>query len=435
MRRELQPPPRWLGACAIALGFALLAWMLRAYAGYPACNYDEAHWLAIARTVDEGVDWPVSGPAFLYLIRTLANGSGLGYPAMFNAAGVGGVLAAILALLWGYRRLAPTGAGMVLAALALSSYFWAPLLEARPQQWGQVLVLCGALGCWLWLQRRGGWFWFLLLPVTALTHILSHAILLWLCSVLVLADYFEGKPFTRRQAAAGLALLSSLAVYLWPEGPYSAMLFDIVHVHLRRMLGFIPALGAAALAACMLVAVLRRRWHWRAEWSQSAGHLLLRHRAAAHACALLLIAAALALQAWLLPAHAWQPYGGSAWRFLLFQSGNLLFAAFFALGVPPFITLLLEGRGEPLMGRFLVWCLLAFGILGTAAIIASAWLLDTNWFLRLLNYGLLFAGPIAAMGIAQAMASPRAAWPILLIPLGCLASLLFTVRPLGILGC
>ena len=62
-------------------------------------------------------------------------------------------------------------------------------------------------------------------------------------------------------------------------------------------------------------------------------------------------------------------------------------------------------------------------------------MLDTNWLLRLLNYAILFAAPIAALSLQNSRTLQR--WPalyVLAIPLF-LLSICQAVRPVGYLGC
>ncbi|GAB2479607.1 hypothetical protein GCM10027082_33150 [Comamonas humi] len=433
---NLRPSHRacWPGL-ATALAFALLALALRSWGSYPICHNDEVNWIGIARQLDQGQPWPVSGPAFIQAVRELAWQLQTSHAQAISLIGIGGVFVAVLLLLWGYRRLALAGTAATLAMLALSSYFWAPLLEARPQQWGQILVFCGTICCWLWLHRRGGTAFFLVLPLIAFTHILSHAILLWLCSVLVLADYAENRPLTRRHLAVLLALLFSLLTYLWPGGPYAVMLQDVEQNHLHRLLVWAPQIGGALLLAGLIAIGVQRQWHWRPAWSQALARTMLQRKTAARLSALAIILTALALQAILLPTAAWRPYGGSVWLFIWCQTGNVLFAAFFVLGLHHFIQGLLAQELDPLMGRLLVWVLVALGALSLVAVVASWWLLDTNWFLRVLNYGLLFAAIVAALGLQRLRITRAAPLAYALLPLGCLASLVFVLRPPWLLGC
>ncbi len=116
-------------ALAVALDFAMPAWALRAWGGYPICHNDEKNWIGIARQLDAGVHWPVFGPAFIHTVRGLSRQWQVSHAQAMSLLGVACVFLSMLSLLWGYRKFAPASAAAVLAGLCLSSYFWAPLME------------------------------------------------------------------------------------------------------------------------------------------------------------------------------------------------------------------------------------------------------------------------------------------------------------------
>ena len=427
--------PIYLASLAIGLVFAVMAWVMRTYGRYPICHNDEINWIDIARQLDGGVRWPVSGPAFIEVVRLLAEEAQIKYAQSLASLGIGGVFLSIFVLFWGYRQFAHSTPGMVLAALALSSYFWAPLIESRPQQWGQMLVFAGVICAWLWLHRRGGWWYFFIVPCIAVTHILSHAILIFLCTVLVLADFMERRPVTLRHLTVLLTLFFSLGIYLLPQGPYAAMLADLEHAQFkplltgRRYLLVLPVLLGIGLVVGL------RHFQWRSSWTDAISHTLERQRTALALSLLCILFTTLSMQAYLLPAEAWLPYKGSWWRFVLVQSGNLMFAAFFVLGIFGLVSGIRSGVFHPSMGRLLILLLIALGLLSSLAIGASWWMLHTNWFLRVLNYGIFFAAIVSAIGIQTSTQRwPRyARWSLL--GLGTLASVIAVVRPPEILGC
>ena len=180
---------------------------------------------------------------------------------------------------------------------------------------------------------------------------------------------------------------------------------------------------------------MQRRWHWRSNWADAVAASLERRRTAVGLGLLCIVFTALAIQAYLLPAQAWLPYGGSWLRFVFFQLGNLMFAGFFVVGIYGLVDGLRAGRFDPVMGRLAVWVLIALGVMALLCIAASWWLLDTNWFLRVLNYGIFFAAIVTAMGIGSA----TKAWPAwatyALLGIGAVISILAVVRPPQWLGC
>ena len=71
-----------------------------------------------------------------------------------------------------------------------------------------------------------------------------------------------------------------------------------------------------------------------------------------------------------------------------------------------------------------------------AALAGSFWALDTNWFLRLVNYGVLFAAPVAGVGLVRALQWLRPAWAAWTgVGLATIVSVLSVVRPPALLGC
>lgn len=426
-------PLRLWRSGSLAAVFIATAWALRRWGGYPRCRNDELNWIDIAVALDRDEPWPVSGPAFIHFVRALSGYLDFDYEQTFALMGVAGVVFAIAVLLLVYQVIAAGRMPLVLGCLALSTYFWAPLLEARPQQWGQVLVLCSGLCCWLWLhRRRGGVLLFVLLPILAITHILSHAIALWLCGILVLV---AGRSPGHRRIAVLAALGISTAVYFVPGGPYAHMLRDVYDNHARRALDLLPQAGAALVAAALALALLAASLVRLNAWA-SLLQISWRHERLAIAGMALTLTVALALQAQLLPSQAWQPYGGSVWLFLSAQIGNLLYTVLVLMGLRPLMSGGVQGPIHPLMGRWMTWALVAFGMLCAAAVTVSLWLLDTNWLLRVLNYGVLFAAVPAALGLERANAALGR--PVLLGAIGAAGvgtSLLFVWRHPAVYAC
>ena len=426
---------RVLSLLAWAALFALLACAMRMLLNYPLCVNDEKNWIGIAQQLDQGVAWPVSGPAFVNTLRQAAWVTGSSHAEVMPWMGVCGVFIVVGGLSWGYYRLGLKTLVPVFATLALSSYFWAPLLEARPQQWGQLAVFLGTISAWRWLQHRGGLAFFVALPAVAFTHILSHAVLVFLCLVLVATHGIAQRRWSLRHLAIALLCIASFAVYAWPGGPYTDMLRDLRQAHFRHWPLSLPASLALLVAVAAVAWASRRWWHGDIRWPAAALAGLLRHQRAAGWSLCIAALLVLTMQAYLLPPEAWAPYGGSWIRFLLFQSGNLLLAGFLLVGAGRWLGGFHQQRIDPGMARFLVCVLAGIALLGLLAVAASWWLLDTNWMLRVLNYGIFFAAAPAALGMEHVTRH----WPRwrrgLLLGAGMAASVLAVVRPPMLLGC
>ena len=409
----------WLGDVALAALFTCLAWALRHWGGYPMCPGDEASWLQIAGELDRGRAWPVSGPGYMAAVQALAHRLEQPTAAAIPLWGIASVFGVLLTLLRVYRQLGPMPPWLACAGLALSSYFLAPVFESRPQQWGQALVLLGAWLCWRWLHAsKGAWVFFAVLALTAVLHILSHAILVWVCMALLIGDALLGqaRAHGRRHVATWLALLLSMGVYLLPGGPYAHMLRDIQQHHMGK-LGASPLIHLLMISMGMVVLSLI----YRANWTNTLNKLkhkvqsIARHPTGCMLALALVLVMALTGQAALLPPEAWRPYGGSPAAFVLFQAGNLATAWCFMAGLLVSIRAASafnlgphSPRLAPLSAQFLAIALLALAVLAGVVILASLWLLHTNWLLRLISYGLLFAAPIVALGMQHI----ARAWPV-----------------------
>lgn len=426
---------RVLSLLAWAALFALLACVMRVLLDYPLCVNDEKNWIGIAQQLDRGVAWPVSGPAFVNTLRQAAWYTDSSHAQVMPWMGVCGVFIVVGGLSWGYYRLGLKTLVPVFATLALSSYFWAPLLEARPQQWGQLAVFLGTISAWRWLQHRGGLAFFVALPAVAFTHILSHAVLVFLCLVLVVAHSMAQRRWTLRHLVVALLAIASFAVYAWPGGPYTDMLRDLRQAHFQHWPLSLPMSLAALALAAALVWASRHLWQQQAHWPALVAARLLRHQRAVGWALCIAALVMLSMQAYLLPAQAWEPYEDSWLRFVLFQSGNLLFAGFLLVGAGRWLGGFHHSRIDPGMARFLVCVLVGIALLGLLSVAASWWLLDTNWLLRVLNYGIFFAAVPAALGMEHVSRH----WPHwrrgLLLGMGMAASVLAVVRPPMLLGC
>ena len=139
--------------------------------------------------------------------------------------------------------------------------------------------------------------------------------------MLVIADFMEKRPLTRRHLGLLLFVVASMGVYAWPHGPYAAMLADLEQAHLKRLLQAGPYLMAVPLLGGVALMWVQRKWHWRPSWADAVAASLERRRTAVGLGLLCIVFTALAMQAYLLPAQAWLPYGGSWLRFVFFQRG------------------------------------------------------------------------------------------------------------------
>lgn len=415
----------------VMLAAAMSAVLARWWGGYPNCPTDELNWAHIAHQLDQGVHWPVSGPLHVALLRMLAGSLRLDYRQTLALMGVLFVPLAMLVMTWRYRRMGVTPLRMSLLALCLSSYFWAALIESRPQQWGQVLVLLGGTSLWLFLSRRGPWLVYAAtLVLTAFTHILSFALLVML-SLWLMGYFFLLREISLRALAACLAALAlSALVFVVPGSPYQAMLHDIAQHHLRGNGWRIAGLAALGMVALGVFLVQRNRMrHSLLPWFEQRLRRARARPVLFGLGTLAVVAGVLSLQAAILPADAWRPYGGSVPRFVLSQTGNLAFAGLVVAG---WIDVVTRADAPASLRAFAVmglgWAVIAALLLAT-----SMFLLDTNWLLRVLNYAILFGAPLAAVPLATLLRHRPAAWLLAVGIAG--VSFMLAVRHLAIYNC
>lgn len=427
------PVPTW----ALLLLATAAALVLRVWGGYPHAPSDEHNWSDIALAVLRGADWPISGPLHFEVTQALARVLTLSPASALAVLGVMSVPAVLGMYVVAYRWLGFDQVGWLLLASSLSTYFWAPLLESRPQQWGQALtLLCMAgnfrlLGATATTTRRHyfrAWvsscMLFLLL---ACTHILSTAITFGLCLTLAVTMMGTHQTTWPKVTLLLAATVPGLLLLFWPTGPYKSMWLDIRQNHLQIDLSTlgIAATAALALAICWTV------------WARSHGAALLRatlayydsHPRLCTTFLLVLTVCMLGLQAQLLPAQAWHLYQGSAVLFVLLQLGNLAFLGLVFLGLHFAREAHLTDPNAP--WRHMADLLSSAGLVALGLLLASFYLLDTNWLLRFINYALLLASPFAALAAMRLVSSKGARWIWwTLVSL----SLSVTARPSELLG-
>ena len=412
----------------LPLGVMSLAWMARLWWGYPHFPCDEHNWAFIAQQMDDGVEWPISGPLFFFLIREVAQIWSLTYAKSLAVVGTLSVPIALVGIMTAYRLLGVVQPGLSLMLLCTSTYFWAPLLESRPQQLGQILVMMGiAVGwrmlrsnrctLWLWL----GWSGILLL--TTCVHILSAGVLMALVGGNALVLYVLRMTRPGVLVCMALAAIPAVAVLTFPNGPYTSMLQDIYRNHIlwsNVSKIILPATAATAVMVLIVFWLSRQPLHQPLEIAFRLFSASPRYWLTGVAIVAVLIMVA---QATLLPIESWQPYAGSIALFLFAQSGNLFFFLMLLLG---FGCACQEyrHRRHVLQWQTLTVMLLCICTLSVLALLASLFLLNTNWMLRLISYGIFIVAPFAAAGLSRSRN-----W---LLPLLCLVftgvSLIATLR-------
>ena len=381
-------------------------WLFRQWAGYPPTPSDERNWVAIAALVADGANWPISGPLHFETTKVLADRFDTTHENALAMQGLLSIPAVLLAYAGSYRLMGFTQAWPSLLLLCTSTYFWAPLLESRPQQWGQALVMLCATMIWHllnkeriadWRAATGAWFiWSALFALTCWVHLLSAALALAWCAMLGLLLVVLHPERLPRLASAAIASLPGLMVLSLPQGPYQMMWFDIRHNHVALNLNavWLPLLvGALVVAAMTLMrnACLRTMRHCLFSIETQPRRWVV--------ALSVLTVLAIAAQASMLPSKAWAFYQASFATAMLRHLGNLFFFACFVLGAVSIFSHRATRAEQPWPGQTAL--LMCAVVIAVAALAASTVLRDTNWMLRVINYALPIAAPFAAIGLSR----------------------------------
>ena len=401
-----------------------LSLVARGCLGYPRCPGDEGNWALILQWLDQGIAWPVSGPGFVWVVQQLSLAMGWGHD--FSLALLGMLAAAAIPMLlyglYRYSGLQSRAAAGGVAWLMVSSYFLGPLLEARPQQWGMILLLMSLLTFQrleVRLNPLTSGLFLMAYGLLFFVHILSFMVLNGLLAIQLFLVWVHGGRIWPA-AVIWLAVVGLAAIGLAVEaGPYRIMMQDMRHFHFRDLSWWgLVAVMPLAIAAVFVVRRSKPLVMFHIA-NLSMGRLLLLGGGA------LLLAGG--LQALLAPPQYLAAYQGDLWRFLLVQGGNLIFALCFVCGLWKAAT---ERISEPVF----LSAALGMMVLGALVLFLSPWLGDKNGMIRIINYWMLFAAPVAWEGLGTMPARVRQGL-VLSWPFWVAISLFHVTKPAWLLGC
>ncbi|MDZ7620942.1 MAG: hypothetical protein U5O69_00340 [Candidatus Competibacteraceae bacterium] len=359
--------------------------------GYPICGTDEQNYLDIFKWLDNGGVWPISGPGYAGLILELRRWTG------WETATVVATVATLssgvilpLGFWWLYRgKLGDAvSAWRCLPWLFASSYFLGAWLEGRPQQLGMLLAAIGAWLAYRDLRDRGycGFGFFLLWALCFGYHALSFVVLTALVFGFWAWRFVQGHSGYGALGALLLGLAACLALgALWW---YPLIWLDIRINHIRgvSVIAFFGALAIGALAGFVMLHGLRRH----ALGPRLIGFLRVGLASRSiHGLMAGGVAAALIWQyAWL--GHFYQEV--NLLNIVWYQGGNVLLAALFLVGLWR-----LSRESVPELTFFVESCVILM-IFGGIFLVATPWLRDQNWTLRVISYWTWYAAPLAAWG-------------------------------------
>lgn len=430
----------WLALVTILLIGTSAAGLGRGLFGYPPCVSDEVNWAGIVQRVAAGDAWPISGVLFFQTLQALSRATGMSASSTLTLMGLVSVPIALSVIWWAYGLLRIDSRWRTLAMLAISSHFWAPLLESRPQQLGQALFLLGTALVVRAVQvapeaATRWWFGWVFVAIGAsLFHLLSFLLLLVSSACVLAWTVLSGRWNSAYGAGFALGGLTGLMVIGANSGPYASMVDDIWANHLAVVstssLGTAVAVLVVTISAVVWLAKSATRVDRVAREStapfvfKSSGRLI-------GAIAVAAAAVVLIWQALLLPQAAWRPYGGSVLFFVVAQAGNLCLLFFIASGIGQCLPAYSVSTQRPDRDLSLALAAIA-AVLCAAGLAASLVLVDRNWLLRALGYALLLLAPVAALGLPNRV--PRAV--AIVIGMG-LAAVSFTsaVKPSALFPC
>ncbi|BCX80911.1 hypothetical protein MIT9_P0489 [Methylomarinovum caldicuralii] len=193
---------------------------------------------------------------------------------------------------------------------------------------------------------------------TFLVHLLSFLILNGLLVAYGLLELGRGR---RPGMAEGMLLLAGLVCLeaLWSDsGPYRAMMADLANFHFRALAW--PWVAMAAIISAAALIMVGRYW-------KRLQAICVLHPVPCLLVLAAMLALAFAVQALLLPPAAPASYQGDFWRFLIAESGNLVFALSFIRGG---WLLLREDRGTASYGTAAAILM----IMGAGVLLLSPWM-------------------------------------------------------------
>jgi hypothetical protein len=433
VRKFALDPTYVVGAYAIA--GLLTAAVIRGVWNYPWCWNDEGFYVFILEQRELGVIFPISGALYVWLLEFLTPLLHWSYASTVSLLGIVSVPILLLIAARAYRDACGAAAvPAILGVLTLSSYFFAPLLESKPQQWGEFFALAGGLSACRAMRGAGSWWLFsVCAALVSLLHILSFGILVAVCGLVWLQYFLAGTVDGRTGAALARALTPGVAITLLPGGPFAVLIEVLFQNHIvdhKAAWTLVTAMGTAFALSIGSAPRLRPTL-------ASVGQRL-RRATRSHAGGPVVIVLAgsvvlLGLQALLLPQDYWSLYDRSLPRFLFAQSGNLVFLLLVAGGIAR-AWVAYGHRPLPEYLADVAALTIATAIVGCVALISTVWMTDTNWLLRVVGYGVLFAAPFAAYEARELLPHHHTAKLVVWLTLATI-SLLAAVKSSWLMSC
>ena len=394
---------------------------------------DEALYVSLIKEVSNGMEPPISGPGFVYLILLINSISGWPIEEITATFGlfIGSVFLLVLYFVYkesmGSREEAVYSCVLILC----TSYLLWPMIEARPQQLGMLLVLIGGYFYHTYLSKGKYLVPLIILCLfTFIFHILSFLILMGLVILLWWFHYLDDRANLKEVIWPAFVLISGVVIFIGPFSIYSSMNKGVIWMLRKSDLNFMQNSHflVIILIISILIAVPLTRYLKKKKIIVKLRDLGKKHVGKIMLFIIVALIIVLTVQFILNNDIHSKKYRGSLLFFILFQLGNIFFGALF---LKAYFKSIKDGRFDDPFFRFASIIML----MGMVSLFLSLFLpLNfNNWMIRMINYWTVFAAPMASKVIME-MQPKRRFFLALILPILIIISLLNISRDQTLFG-
>lgn len=394
---------------------------------------DEALYVSLIRELSNGGNPPISGPGFAYIILLINSISGwpIGEITALFGLFIGSIFLLVLYLVYKKNLESPEEAAYSCLLILCTSYFLWPMIEARPQQLGMLMVLIGGTVYYTYLSKRKYLSPLIILCFfTFIFHILSFLVLMGMILLLWWLHYLDDRADFKELIWPAIVLISSAIVFIGPFPIYSSMNGGVIWMLRTSNLNFMQnnvvqviILLISILIAIPLTIFLKKKKiidKLRSFGKKHVGKIIPLFIAAL----IIVLTAQFILN---MDIYS-KKYNGSILFFILFQMGNILFGGLF---LKAYFKSIKEGEIDDPFFRYGSILML----IGIVALFLSLFLPINfnNWLIRMINYWTVFAAPMVVRSVMEM--HPRMRFILaLILPVLIILSLLNISRDQALFG-
>lgn len=353
---------------------------------------DESAYIQLIDIILKGQEGHVSGPAYIYTIILLGKITSIPpeYIMIFFGCLIGIIGSFIIFIFYDKIIKNKTYSFFSVITLLTTSYFIYPLIEARPTQVGLFLITITSFFFYKHFYEKkdiNKIILFSLYFITFCMHILSFAILNCIIFGLLLWGIADKKVHIKKIFLPIIFILITIPIYISKLSPYNGNYRDIYGHMIEptiRNLGikiiFLPAI--LFVGTIFIIFFLKYISNFEKEKDKKIKLFFY----------ILLLGAflALAIQFKLNYITYFKVYHYSLIFFLVFQIGNIIFGTLYLLGIKEILNNSLK---QDFFFKSSIILILA-GIISLIISINLGWGFN-NLMIRILNYWVIFAAPIA----------------------------------------